>query len=118
MMFELKWGKACFTIDVMDLDIVSNLHLVYVPEKKGGGEAQMRKTMEIEGGKRFCFDDFLSAEAVDVQTEKDNARLKFHGASIVDIIAENDERLCFIEAKNFVHLSENFDKYGFSVTIQ
>jgi energy-coupling factor transporter ATP-binding protein EcfA2 len=33
VMFELKWGKVCLTVDVMDLDIVSNLHLVYIPEK-------------------------------------------------------------------------------------
>jgi hypothetical protein len=67
----------------------------------------MRKIIEVEGGLQFCFDNFLSAEAVDVQGEKDNARLKFNGASIVDIIAENDEQICFIEAKNFVHSSED-----------
>jgi hypothetical protein len=67
----------------------------------------MTKTIEIEGGMSFVFNDFISAEAVDRQNDKDKARLKFNGASIVDVIAENSERLCFIEAKNFIRSSDD-----------
>jgi len=63
--------------------------------------------IKIEGGMVFSFNDFLSAVAVDDKGNKDKARLKYDGASIVDIIAENNEQLCFIEAKNFDNLSED-----------
>ncbi|GHU95412.1 hypothetical protein FACS189479_08960 [Spirochaetia bacterium] len=65
----------------------------------------MMKKIEIEGGLSFVFNDFISAEAVDRQDGKDKARLKFNGTSIVDVIAENNEQLCFIEAKNFIRAS-------------
>ncbi|MDR1194356.1 MAG: hypothetical protein LBK98_09380 [Peptococcaceae bacterium] len=63
--------------------------------------------VETDGGMIFSFNDFLSAFEVDKQGEKDSARFKYNGSSIVDIIAESADTLCFIEAKNFVNKSDD-----------
>jgi Holliday junction resolvase-like predicted endonuclease len=67
----------------------------------------MTKTIEVEGGLTFSFDGYLSAVGVDKQGEKDLARFKHNGASIVDIIAENKDRICFVEVKNPFHTNED-----------
>ncbi|MDR2665592.1 MAG: YraN family protein [Oscillospiraceae bacterium] len=56
--------------------------------------------MDVEGELVFSFDGYLSVVSIDKQGEKDLARFKHNGASIVDIIAENEDRICFIEVKN------------------
>jgi hypothetical protein len=60
----------------------------------------MTKSVDVEGELVFSFDGYLSAMSVDKQGEKDLARFKHNGASMVDIIAENNNRICFIEVKN------------------
>jgi hypothetical protein len=67
----------------------------------------MNITVEIEGGMKFSFVDFISAKSVDIQGKPDKARLKYDGSPMVDIIAESSQQLCFIEAKNFVRFSNN-----------